>query len=597
MPKTVTDTASLKGKSDHSTDSQTKPRSLETMEVTKTSEEPLSTKAFEPQEECIENMDMLHDKKPDPPPPHDARQFVKLLAMEKVEQRTEAWYALRKSMITASDWASAIGEGVDGRIKVVRKKCGVASPFNGNVYTEWGVKYEPVATRLYELREKTVVHEFGVLRHPTNAFLGASPDGITPLGVMLEIKCPFKRKIGGPPPRYYWIQVQGQLEVCDLEYCDFLECKIIEYSGLDEYLADVEEDPPKREYNVPPLLQKKYQEGRVFNRDRFGMEKGVVITYVTPKGKKEYVYSELGVSKEEFEDWYKNHRKDINPTWTETKVTFWRFNKICCVRIKRDRQWFKEALPKLTETWREIEHYRKVGAESIRKKKKSKNIDYYEEPSEEDYNALLHGENKFQSFSSDIISGDLSMDHVPPVTPICDESIDVSNLPEPSPSNLSEILGIIEKVKDEKDAEPVRPPVSTLDLETREAIFDLELATYFLPKYFPLDAEVLDERAVDDTMIKMAGLHKMVARTKTALVRLNRLTCDELKLTYYPLRNQAHSIDVWMNGLPQLIKDYLKDTKVKFPADMVKALEDTIFIATKWNESVYPKWKKKWDRA
>ena len=38
---------------------------------------------------------------------------------------------------------------------------------------------------------------------------------------MLEIKCPTKRPITGFIPEYYHYQVQGQLEVCNLNYCDF----------------------------------------------------------------------------------------------------------------------------------------------------------------------------------------------------------------------------------------------------------------------------------------------------------------------------------------------------------------------------------------
>ena len=41
---------------------------------------------------------------------------------------------------------------------------------------------------------------------------------------MLEIKCPYSRKIDGVIKPEYFSQMQGQLEVCDLEYCDFLEC-------------------------------------------------------------------------------------------------------------------------------------------------------------------------------------------------------------------------------------------------------------------------------------------------------------------------------------------------------------------------------------
>ena len=42
---------------------------------------------------------------------------------------------------------------------------------------------------------------------------------------MLEIKCPPIRKFTTEVPEHYWIQMQGQLETCDLEECDFLQVK------------------------------------------------------------------------------------------------------------------------------------------------------------------------------------------------------------------------------------------------------------------------------------------------------------------------------------------------------------------------------------
>ena len=34
---------------------------------------------------------------------------------------------------------------------------------------------------------------------------------------------------------HYLMQVQGQLEVCDLDHCDFFQVKIEEYENYDEY--------------------------------------------------------------------------------------------------------------------------------------------------------------------------------------------------------------------------------------------------------------------------------------------------------------------------------------------------------------------------
>ena len=56
---------------------------------------------------------------------------------------------------------------------------------------------------------------------------------------MLEIKCPFKRKIDGSIPEQYWMQIQGQLEVCDLKNVIILECKLRQYNNEADFLKFV----------------------------------------------------------------------------------------------------------------------------------------------------------------------------------------------------------------------------------------------------------------------------------------------------------------------------------------------------------------------
>ena len=78
-------------------------------------------------------------------------------------------------------------------------------------------------------------------------FLGASPDGInvnpssSRYGRLLEIKNVKSREIDGTVSKPYWIQTQVQMEVCDLNECDFLETKFIEYENYNSYLNDIVE--------------------------------------------------------------------------------------------------------------------------------------------------------------------------------------------------------------------------------------------------------------------------------------------------------------------------------------------------------------------
>lgn len=164
-----------------------------------------------------------------------------LAKIPTIVQRTEDWYNARNNMITASDFAQALNEGKFGTQKqlFIKKSGYVEDTFNSSLPPLiWGTMFEPVATMIYEKRFDVKVNEFGLLKHPYRNYFGASPDGITDNGIMLEIKCPFKRKITGEIPIQYYYQIQGQLDVCDLEECDYFECEFKLYRNDVEYLND-----------------------------------------------------------------------------------------------------------------------------------------------------------------------------------------------------------------------------------------------------------------------------------------------------------------------------------------------------------------------
>lgn len=180
-------------------------------------------------------------------------------------QRSQEWFLARNTIITASEVASCLtlskktceryvdlyniknfkyndiksANVYDSLEEYVIKKCKSfygENVFHDSVYTLWGKKYEAIAVNLYKKIKNTEVYDFGLLRHPYLKWLGASPDGITPDGVMLEIKCPYSRKIKESfIPFHYFCQVQIQLQSTLLEEADFLECEIKEMSTLDEY--------------------------------------------------------------------------------------------------------------------------------------------------------------------------------------------------------------------------------------------------------------------------------------------------------------------------------------------------------------------------
>jgi putative phage-type endonuclease len=273
-------------------------------------------------------------------------QVERLKKIPQPEQRSPEWYLMRDGMISASDSGTVLGQSHYGnRDSVILKKCGEESRPPSGAAIDWGVKYENVAKQIYELRNDVEVFEFGCIKHPTIDFLGASPDGITNDGIMLEIKCPSSRVIDGIIPTGYYCQVQMQLEVCELDRCDFLECKLKEYSSEDEYVKDN------------------------FNCNNFynsiGFEKGVVAEYFVLADKKyKFDYSPIGILGQELEDW-KNKAMAKYENINDNSIIFasfsyWYLEEVSCIPIYRNQEWFNNVYPELKNCWDDIIYYRSL---------------------------------------------------------------------------------------------------------------------------------------------------------------------------------------------------------------------------------------------
>lgn len=275
-------------------------------------------------------------------PDEISKQMEVLLEINKSlpEQRTPEWYAFRENLITASSWGNVFG-WIGSPKEVILQKLGhEASQFKGNEFTRWGTKYEPVATMIYEKRTGKKIIDFGCLRHPAeeNFFLGASPDGIAMDGVMLEIKCPPRREIGPIPPNYYWAQMQGQLEVCDLEQCDFLECKLEEYDDEDAYLEDMDENGP---------------------------ESGVVLTFKNKDDLKHF-YSPFYMKGKELTDWMVKTIKDNRKLRLDfTGASYWKVVIYQVQPVFRDREWFTWAREQLKLFHDQWQFYKLHGYDSL----------------------------------------------------------------------------------------------------------------------------------------------------------------------------------------------------------------------------------------
>ena len=277
----------------------------------------------------------------------------KTLAIKQPEQRSPEWFAFRSERLTASDIATALGENAYARpTELILKKCGISKPFTMNPACQHGVKYEPISCMVYEYYNNTKVYEFGCISHKYYNFLGASPDGICSDGTMLEIKNPLSRKINGIPPKYYWIQMQIQMEVFNLQQCDYLECKMTEYFDYDEYVND----------------------------DSVGNErKGVLVEFCTSENYNEPKYKYCPIECHDKLAWVKDEEetfKSLPNSMYDLRVIWWKMDTYACVRIYRDTEWFSENLPKLASFWDSIVNYRKNEKFKtlIKKKKKKKSV-------------------------------------------------------------------------------------------------------------------------------------------------------------------------------------------------------------------------------
>ena len=145
------------------------------------------------------------------------KQLNKLKEIPIVEQRTEEWYNMRKNMLTASDTYNAINKS---NYLIKNKALKIQQHIKCAALT-WGIMFEPIATNIYSKENNDIeIFDFGVIKSndPDINFYGASPDGITSLGTMLEIKCPITRKIKDcDVKKMYMAQVQGQMAVCQLD--------------------------------------------------------------------------------------------------------------------------------------------------------------------------------------------------------------------------------------------------------------------------------------------------------------------------------------------------------------------------------------------
>ena len=288
-------------------------------------------------------------------------QMNKLQSLVLPEQRSKEWYELRKGMLTASSLACALGDDhFKSRNQLILEKVeNKEIPFVPNPITEWGVKYEEIATKFYESLNSVEIIEFGLIPHPNFTIFGASPDGICSndspneyVGRMLEIKCPPKRKFTKTVPKHYWYQMQGQLECCNLEECDFLQVKLQEYKNFEDYSRDINKDI--------------ISDGKTEK----GLPKGCTLTYrKCDELKCSYLYPELFLSDSEYQTWISENMIKIKSEGHEfVEAKWWYIERYECTLVKRDREWWTQTMEKIYLFNKEVEYYKTNGTKELKQK-------------------------------------------------------------------------------------------------------------------------------------------------------------------------------------------------------------------------------------
>jgi len=312
-------------------------------------------------------------------PPKDfeklTRQIEFLKSIPQPKQKSKEWHEYRYGLITASNLYKALGSDSEMNSLIYEKCKPLDSAFMENRYfgsensMEWGVKYEPVTSLVYEHMFQTKVDEFGCIPHSKYKFIGASPDGINfdisnkeRFGRMVEIKNIFNREITGIPKKEYWVQCQIQLETCDLDDCDFVETRFKEFENEEDFYNDTE-----HEYK-----------GVILHFAQRTTGYSIDISSSTPYNNSPiYKYMPIDVScdKDTIDNWIgimkETHRNEI----VLFKTIYWYMDEFSCVLVKRNQSWFNSVITKIENVWNIITKERVEGFQHRAPKKRAGSFD------------------------------------------------------------------------------------------------------------------------------------------------------------------------------------------------------------------------------
>jgi putative phage-type endonuclease len=279
------------------------------------------------------------------------RKILKELVKEPViKQRTKEWFDARENRLTASDLYDAIK---DSKVSdtIAKKKAKITKDninYNGIKALKWGTMFEPMASRIYsEINKDINIYEFGLICDKNNQHFGASPDGINELGIMIEIKCPFSREIiDNHVPEKYSMQIQGQLAVCNLNECDYIECKFLIIDKI-EYIEEFGS----------------YKDDSI--------KHGIIAEYISKKGEYTYLYSynnkNFTENNEDINEKIKRFNENPeNDIYEFVKLNYWKLDKINTQRVIFNKNEWNDISEKINIFWEKVEKFKMLPIEKIK---------------------------------------------------------------------------------------------------------------------------------------------------------------------------------------------------------------------------------------
>lgn len=212
------------------------------------------------------------------------------------------------------------------------------SDFNNECMAH-GKKYEDVVTAYIERKYKSTVHkttcvfsdipDWLVEMHGKHNIMFDSSDGQMILNgepIVLEIKCPFRRRIGHRVPTYYMDQIQNHLFNTGFSKCMFVDCSI----GQTAEFMDTYEDRSGL-VGVSPT-------------------KGTIMPKTWPF---------------DCPDWEEKARAEIVKQAPDAKIEWWCIHDISILMEEPNPRWIIEVYPRLVNFWEIVLKYRQLLVDTV----------------------------------------------------------------------------------------------------------------------------------------------------------------------------------------------------------------------------------------